>query len=386
MDGTQSIQKSKGVGVKVGVRTVGFSGRGRRIAICLVILWCGVVAFAAPSALVLAGGGAKGAYQVGVWKAMVELGIAKDVVVISGTSVGGINAALFASVRDPKKIEPVWLDSMGDVMVVNKSKVHDVLQEGVNDFGASVDSHNKFIKGEKEWEAQRSGVAVENLPVDKVKEIEKRANRKLLIETSLQILGRMGQRAKRVMVDEQEVDGYVDPNKLKELIETKLPREWPVEAPVVYVTAVEKGAWKRREFQLNDEPFSRKVALLRATSAIPGVFSTVEIDGKNYYDGGWTDKGGDNVPGEPVLRHHPEICTVYVVYLNDEKHIGDDREDPAKYAGKRLVEIIPSKSLHGSFGAMNFKATVAHELIALGYADAMNVLKGYADSKARRIP
>ena len=43
--------------------------------------------------LVLAGGGAKGSYQVGVYQALMELGWLPDV--ITGASVGSLNAALF---------------------------------------------------------------------------------------------------------------------------------------------------------------------------------------------------------------------------------------------------------------------------------------------------
>ena len=45
-------------------------------------------------ALVLAGGGAKGIYQIGVWKALRELDICYDVV--DGSSIGAINGALMA--------------------------------------------------------------------------------------------------------------------------------------------------------------------------------------------------------------------------------------------------------------------------------------------------
>lgn len=45
--------------------------------------------------LVLDGGGGKGAYQIGVWKAMREFGLDKQVTAVAGTSVGGLNAALF---------------------------------------------------------------------------------------------------------------------------------------------------------------------------------------------------------------------------------------------------------------------------------------------------
>ena len=45
--------------------------------------------------LVLAGGGAKGAYQIGAWKALREMGITFDV--IAGVSIGSINGALIAA-------------------------------------------------------------------------------------------------------------------------------------------------------------------------------------------------------------------------------------------------------------------------------------------------
>lgn len=45
-------------------------------------------------ALVFSGGGSRGAYQIGAWKALEELGIKCDIVV--GTSIGSVNAALYA--------------------------------------------------------------------------------------------------------------------------------------------------------------------------------------------------------------------------------------------------------------------------------------------------
>ena len=42
--------------------------------------------------LVLEGGGAKGAYQIGAWKALKEAGV--KIKGVSGTSVGALNGAL----------------------------------------------------------------------------------------------------------------------------------------------------------------------------------------------------------------------------------------------------------------------------------------------------
>ena len=61
--------------------------------------------------LVLSGGGAKGAYQVGVVKALIELGAQVDVV--AGASIGALNAAILASSSSlkegSKKMEALWM-------------------------------------------------------------------------------------------------------------------------------------------------------------------------------------------------------------------------------------------------------------------------------------
>ena len=44
--------------------------------------------------LVFDGGGAKGAYQIGVWRALREAGLEQYVTDVAGTSVGGLGAFL----------------------------------------------------------------------------------------------------------------------------------------------------------------------------------------------------------------------------------------------------------------------------------------------------
>jgi NTE family protein len=46
--------------------------------------------------IILEGGGARGAYQVGVWKALRKLGI--DYCGVAGTSVGALNGAMMVRV------------------------------------------------------------------------------------------------------------------------------------------------------------------------------------------------------------------------------------------------------------------------------------------------
>lgn len=53
-------------------------------------------------ALALGGGGTRGAFEVGVWQALCELGI--EIEAITGTSIGAVNGAVFAAGQDPKNL------------------------------------------------------------------------------------------------------------------------------------------------------------------------------------------------------------------------------------------------------------------------------------------
>ena len=55
--------------------------------------------------LVLDGGGARGAYQIGAWKALREAGV--KIKAVAGTSVGALNGALIC-MGDLEKAETIW--------------------------------------------------------------------------------------------------------------------------------------------------------------------------------------------------------------------------------------------------------------------------------------
>jgi NTE family protein len=57
-------------------------------------------------ALVLSGGGGRGAYQAGVWRRLQEIGWQPDM--ICGTSIGSVNGALIGSGYDADKLEDFW--------------------------------------------------------------------------------------------------------------------------------------------------------------------------------------------------------------------------------------------------------------------------------------
>ncbi len=60
-------------------------------------------------ALVLSGGGGRGAYECGVYKYLEEIDWEPDILV--GTSIGAINAAAIASGRSAAELEAAWLET-----------------------------------------------------------------------------------------------------------------------------------------------------------------------------------------------------------------------------------------------------------------------------------
>jgi predicted acylesterase/phospholipase RssA len=57
--------------------------------------------------LVLGGGGAKGAYQLGCWKALTECGLQPNIFALSGSSIGAVNAVLIAQ-DNYESFESFW--------------------------------------------------------------------------------------------------------------------------------------------------------------------------------------------------------------------------------------------------------------------------------------
>lgn len=247
--------------------------------------------------LVLSGGGAKGAFQAGVWKAMCELGLADRVKVISGTSVGAINAAAFAAIREPEKICSFWRKRVGDVVTPNFRAL----------------SFDAFYR------AAENVIAGMAFPFH----------------------------------------GLLDRTVIEDMIYRLLPVEWPHNAPSVIATTLEcrgsflaeldRSAYRLRRFCLNEEPdHLRRTSKILASAAIPWGFDPVEIDGRRYVDGGWDEKGGENVPVTPILKGDNAFGTLIVVHCNSREV---DTKDIRIFARNKLqvVEIRPSMTLRGIF-------------------------------------
>lgn len=297
-----------------------------------------------PIGLVLSGGGAKGAYQAGVWKAIVESGISDRIRVISGTSVGAINAVAIATIRDPERIRELWHNEVGNIVTPN--------------FAA--------------------------LSFDK-----------MLFAMCQLALGR-----------QFPFGGILDRKALESILRRCVPRDWPTDAPDVYATALELTEQtfegfnyhtsRLTRFWLNAERNSEiRLCKILASCAIPWCFDAVEIGDRRFIDGGWNSIGGDNLPVRPILRRHPDIKTMIAVCCNSADMEPGVVSIP-KNSKTEVMEIRPKTPLKGLFadtiealgaenvgnnilswsGLLAFHPDFADSMFDRGYQDGCETLMG----------
>lgn len=100
-------------------------------------------------ALVLGGGGAKGSYEVGVWKALNKLNMKFDIV--TGVSIGSINGAFYVA-NEYKKCLKMWrtitTNDLFDVAIGSKLSKEDlqILVKQMSTGGISFANAEKFLK------------------------------------------------------------------------------------------------------------------------------------------------------------------------------------------------------------------------------------------------
>jgi len=80
--------------------------------------------------IVFGGGGARGAYQIGVWEALRETGLEQRVALVTGSSVGALNAAMFVT-GDLERAKDLWL-RLRPLDVLGPGRLETVLRDAID--------------------------------------------------------------------------------------------------------------------------------------------------------------------------------------------------------------------------------------------------------------
>lgn len=239
--------------------------------------------------LVLSGGGGKGAYQIGVLKALKENGYLDDITDISGASIGSVNAMLYA------------MDNI------------DIMYAAWND----IDMRTVF-----------------DLDLAKLKIDSLYFSREEMLKL---------------------VEKYIDFQKI-------LGGRYNIYCSICKV--LEKQNYEVFYKRLADYDIETIKKILLASTALPIVYETVEIEGAYYRDGGICD----NEPIKPL--YDSGVRQFIIIGLNHNKVF-----DASKWPDASFITIYPSKDL-GSLidGTLNFTERAIEFRQMLGYKDGLRAI------------
>lgn len=273
--------------------------------------------------LVLSGGGAKGAYEAGVFKTLWELGLVDNVKVISGTSVGAVNALLF-SMNDRKVVRESWNNISYSRFLTNEEKSRRITLPAIVKKIRNLHGENEMIQ-----------------------------------ELGENDIGLISQKGIKDFIEE-----YVQMETIRE------------SGRDLYACAYNIDKQRAEYFHLNEYTDEEMLEVILASCAIPFLFLPRIIDGCRYADGGikspeYLNKDIDNVPIDPLKSY--ELDLVIIVHLVNKKEevIGLD-----EFEQEKVIEIYPSRSIDKIPGAgtVYIRHSTLAENIELGYRDSMTML------------
>ena len=234
--------------------------------------------------IALAGGGARGAYQIGAWRALKEHGIFDKVSAFSGASVGSLNAVLFA-MGDYDRAYNTWMSLEKDSLFnLDKQVYKRVLREKLDFLSRglySTESLEKLVHDTIDFEL-----------IDK----------EVYIATT--------------HLGNKDGDFF-------DLIRTNYKHYFKSEQQVVYK-------------ELNQLTHEDKVKTLLASCAIPVAFKPVRIGDETFYDGGLLD----NAPFQPLIDAGCD--TIIVIDLFTFSSLRLKRHHEVK-----MYTCFPKRPLHG---------------------------------------
>jgi NTE family protein len=304
-----------------------------------------------PTGLVLAGGGAKGAYHAGAVKYLAEQNV--QIVAVAGASVGALNGSLVAA---------------APTLPAAASTLRAVWQETATETGAPVHGDGDLLH-------ESLGDRLRNLPGRLSGPMVRPGYLDGLIEKYLDPVALRDGLPLFVSVFRSADPALASRNPLDMLVQ----QNWdgPTRGPhgarfSVYFDMLASMLGAQSEWLLvNDMPPERMFHAILASAAIPVVMAPRNVDGATMRDGGVLGRG--NVPVGALEGRIDRVIAIHLEAL-PLFHAG-------KFADMDVIEVIPGTQLapEGLLGAasasLDLSPARVEALMELGYADAKRKLE-----------
>ncbi len=272
--------------------------------------------------LVLSGGGAKGVYQVGVWRALCEFGYNNYIDIYSGSSIGAINSFLIQTM-DWKEATNIWLNN-------DLSKVF---------FTDGVDSESL-------------AKTIRQILFGKEIQFDSLFTRDGFVE----LLNAIGLER----LEGTTLDTYVTVANV-----TEIPEEArTLRTAMNWYEGRKSGFTQYVHMRKPETNFIKDILL--ATSAIPIIYPPEKIGDQYYVDGGINDP----LPVYPLNERG--VNTIIAVSCDKINYQALKR----KYPFMDILLIYPSRNIGNLFnGTLNFDNRKLKDTYYLGYSDGKKAIK-----------
>lgn len=281
--------------------------------------------------IVFSGGGGKGAYQIGVWRYLREIGVADKISGISGVSVGALNSLLFLQ-GDYEKASNLWLSiEQRDFTHIDISKYLRQIQKLIL-YSTNIPSF--FIDQ-----------LIESIFTDPQKSKD----------ISFSFFSQ--ERLRQIIQENIKIDQVM--NRLSDKMVYSMLYDIP--------NGAYPCLWNNRSFENITE-------LVLTSAAIPGAYPLRCFDGRNCIDGGIVD----NLPVAPLTKDFQHIIVVHLSPNTAKEQNSWVRSmKTVKNDNVSFYHVYPSTNKYMSSLKDTFTVSpdITQERMDLGYEDAKKQLR-----------
>lgn len=241
--------------------------------------------------LVLSGGGANGAYEIGAWNAINEAGI--KIEAVSGTSVGALNAALFScgSFNDSLRIWTEQVDTSKILSSASSKEIQQLVTTPTNK-AALTKIISTFV-------SQNIAILPFSLCDKDIQSIHIFLLNKLI----------------HFLINRQKTGTFSQKGLLSIINENNIYDKFQTANFPCYTCSFNIKSLNKEYTRINNLPKDEFNKHLLASSAIPIVFPPIEFDSEHKYVDGGIPIVGDNCPISPLIEN--EHCNkIIVIHLS----------------------------------------------------------------------
>lgn len=323
--------------------------------------------------LVLSGGGAKGAYQIGVWKALDELDLTKHITAVSGASVGALNALMFSH-QNRHVATQIWNEVKPEDMLytddISKSELVEKALSSLDtqcDLGLHASFLEKLIKLEI--------LTPRFLPVLSILSPLINAYCRYTDFDYDSIVA-----MRNLIIYSITEGGLFSQKGLENLITDFFLLSDEKKTIPAYATLAKGGSLRcflsggcEEYVRFDKLTLEEQKNLVLASAALPLIYPKMKIGNCEYYDGGWVD----NYPTRPLYENgYRDIIIVYLQNNNHNKLKEQFEREHLDFHDCNIVRIIPNRNFRdGVLETLSVSRELTDERMEMGYKDALAQLK-----------